>query len=193
MSVKSGPRVRVHRSTIDGPSAGTVIHGVCQENPIRFVPDRDDDPPDEFGSTGSESHRALGRMRYFSDRGGNNATADLGRVNMEVVVVIYLVVLVAVIAGTWKAFEKAGAPGWAAIIPIYNVYIMMKMAGKPGWWVLLCLIPIVNIVVLIIASLQIARNFAKSEGFGVGLALLSPIFWPILGFGDARWQVAPVQ
>ena len=112
---------------------------------------------------------------------------------MEVVVVIYLVVLVAVIAGTWKAFEKAGAPGWAAIIPIYNVYIMMKMAGKPGWWVLLCLIPIVNIVVLIIASLQIARNFAKSEGFGVGLALLSPIFWPILGFGDARWQVAPVQ
>ena len=112
---------------------------------------------------------------------------------MELFVIIYLAVVVAVIAGFWKAFEKAGGPGWAAIIPIYNLYIMTKMGEKPGWWVVLMFIPIVNLIVLILLCLQIARNFGKGDGFGVGMALLSFVFWPILGFGDARWQRAPIQ
>lgn len=106
--------------------------------------------------------------------------------------IIYLAIVVAVIAGFWKAFEKAGAPGWAAIIPIYNIYILTKMADRPGWWVILALIPLVNIVVLIIMSMTIATKFGKSEGFGWGLALLSFIFWPIVGFGDAQWGAEPV-
>ena len=112
---------------------------------------------------------------------------------MAVVVIIYLAILVAVIAGMRKAFAKTGAPGWGAIIPFYNIYLMTKMAEKPGWWVVLALIPFVNIVVLILLGIGIARGFGKSDGFGIGLGLLAFIFWPILGFGDSQWQKAPIQ
>ncbi len=111
---------------------------------------------------------------------------------MAIGVIIYLAIIVAVIAGVWKAFAKAGAPGWAAIVPIYNIYILTKMADKPAWWIVLAFIPIVNIVVLVLISIEIAKGFGKSDGFGIGLGLLGFIFWPILGFGDATWQKAPV-
>jgi hypothetical protein len=107
---------------------------------------------------------------------------------MGIIVIVYIALIVFVIAGFWKVFEKAGEPGWAAIIPIYNYYIMTKIGGKPGWWVILMLIPIVNIVILIMLCIEIAQRFGKSSGFGVGMALLSPIFWPILGFGDAQYK-----
>jgi hypothetical protein len=108
---------------------------------------------------------------------------------MEIVILlVYLAVLVFVIAGLWKTFTKAGQPGWACIIPIYNIYIMMKIAGRPGWWLLLMLIPIVSLVVGIIVCLDIAKSFGKGAGFGIGLALLGFIFFPILGFGSATYQ-----
>lgn len=91
------------------------------------------------------------------------------------------------IAGMWKVFTKAGQPGWAAIIPIYNIYIMTKIGGKPGWWTLLCLIPGINIIFSIWIHNMISKSFGKSEAFTVGLVLLGFIFWPILGFGDARY------
>jgi hypothetical protein len=108
-------------------------------------------------------------------------------------VVIWLVIVIAAIAGLWKTFEKAGHPGWAAIIPIYNIYILCKIAGRPGWWVILFFIPIVSIVIAIIVSLDVAKNFGKSALFGIGLALLGFIFYPILGFGDAQYIGAPQQ
>ena len=92
------------------------------------------------------------------------------------------------LAGTWKAFEKAGQPGWACLIPIYNVYIMLKIGGKPGWWLILFLIPFANIIVGIWATNMISKSFGKDEGFTIGLLLLGFIFWPILGFGDAKYQ-----
>jgi len=88
----------------------------------------------------------------------------------------------------WKVFTKAGQPGWAAIIPIYNIYIMTKIGGKPGYWTLLCLIPIVNIVFLIWLTNMISKSFGKDEGFTAGLLLLSIIFYPILAFGPAKYQ-----
>ena len=91
------------------------------------------------------------------------------------------------IAAMWKVFEKAGQPGWAAIIPIYNIYIMTKIGGKPGYWTLLCFIPIVNLVILIWLYNMISKSFGKDEGFTAGLVLLGIIFWPILGFGSARY------
>jgi hypothetical protein len=103
------------------------------------------------------------------------------------IVVILLIAIVA-IAGMWKTFEKAGQPGWAAIIPIYNIYIMTKIGGKPGWWTVLCLIPIVNYVFFIWLTNMISKSFGKDEGFTVGLVLLGFIFWPVLGFGDAKYQ-----
>lgn len=103
------------------------------------------------------------------------------------IVIFYLILLVVVIAGMWKAFEKAGQPGWACIIPIYNIYIMTKIGGKPGWWVLLCFIPVVNIVFIIWLYNMISKSFGKDEGFTVGLVLLGMVFWPILGFGSAKY------
>lgn len=102
--------------------------------------------------------------------------------------VIWLAIIVVVIAGFWKTFVKAGHPGWAAIVPIYNMYILCKIAGRPGWWVILCFIPFIGIVVAIILSLDVAKAFGKSVLFAVGLMLLSPIFYCILGFGSAQYQ-----
>jgi hypothetical protein len=102
-------------------------------------------------------------------------------------IIIVLAVAVFVIAGLWRAFEKAGQPGWAAIVPIYNLYVLTKIAGREWWWMLLCLIPIVSIIVMIILMIDVAHNFGKGTGFGLGLALLGFVFWPILGFGDAQY------
>ena len=92
--------------------------------------------------------------------------------------IIWLAVVVAIIAGVWKTFVKANQPGWASIIPFYNMYIMLVIAGKPGWWILLMFIPIVNLIVGIIASIAFAQKFGKGAGFGIGLALLGFIFFP---------------
>ncbi|MFQ5540432.1 MAG: DUF5684 domain-containing protein [Candidatus Binatia bacterium] len=101
--------------------------------------------------------------------------------------IIYLVIIVLVIAAVWKVFVKADQPGWAAIIPLYNIYIILKIAGRPGWWLLLFLIPLVNIIIIFIVYIDLAKSFGKSAGFGIGLVFLGIIFFPILGFGDAEY------
>lgn len=107
------------------------------------------------------------------------------------VAIIWLAVAVLIIAGLWKVFEKAGQPGWAAIIPIYNLYIVLQIVGKPWWWLLLLLIPFVNIVIFLIVYITLAQAFGKGIGFGLGLTFLAPIFIPILGFGSAQYQGTP--
>ena len=99
-----------------------------------------------------------------------------------------LVVSIFLIAAMWKVFSKAGQPGWAAIIPIYNLYVWCKAVGRPGWWILLMLIPFVNFIIAIILSIDMAKSFGKGAGFGVGIAFLGFIFVPILGFGSAQYQ-----
>jgi hypothetical protein len=115
------------------------------------------------------------------------AEAQSDAIGQIIVGVIYLVIAILGIAGLWKTLEKAGEPGWGAIVPIYNIYLMCKIAGRPGWWVILFLIPCVGIIIAIMVCLDIAKNFGKGSGFGIGLALLGFIFFPILGFGDARY------
>jgi hypothetical protein len=102
--------------------------------------------------------------------------------------IVYCAVIILMIASIWKVFSKAGQPGWAAIIPIYNLYVLCKVAGRPGWWVLLMLIPLVNLIILIIVCIDVAKAFGKGTGFGLGLAFLGFIFFPILGFGSAQYQ-----
>ncbi|MCD2201667.1 DUF5684 domain-containing protein [Halobacterium sp. KA-4] len=101
---------------------------------------------------------------------------------------IALVVLVAVVGGTWLTFSKAGEPGWAAIIPIYNVYVMIKIGGNEWWWLLLLFVPIVNIFVLAKISIDIAESFGCGLLFGIGLWLIPAIFFPVLGFGDYEYR-----
>jgi hypothetical protein len=102
--------------------------------------------------------------------------------------IVIIVIALVVIAGMWKAFEKAGEPGWGAIIPIFNIYLMLKIGGKPWWWLFLLLVPIVNFIVSIIMNIGISRNFGHGVGFGLGLTFLGFIFWPLLGFGDDQYQ-----
>lgn len=110
-----------------------------------------------------------------------------GAIGGMLVLVIQLAVIIAVLAGAWKMFQKAGKPGWAAIIPIYNIIVILEICGRPIWWILLMLIPCVNIVVAIIMWIDVAKSFGKSELFGIGLAFLGFIFIPILGFGSAQY------
>jgi hypothetical protein len=105
--------------------------------------------------------------------------------------VVWLAVVVLIVAGIWKVFVKAGEPGWAALVPIYNLVVLLKIAGKPLWWLVLLLIPFVNFIALILVGIGVAQNFGKGAGFGVGLGLLAPIFYPILGFGDAVYRRQP--
>ncbi len=104
--------------------------------------------------------------------------------------IIGLLIGLLLIVAMWKLFTKAGQPGWASIIPIYNLYIWCKIVGRPWWWILLMLIPFVNFIILIILCIDTAKSFGKGAGFGIGLALLGVIFWPILGFGGAQYQGA---
>jgi hypothetical protein len=105
-----------------------------------------------------------------------------------VLIVVYLAVIVLIIAGFWRVFTKAGEAGWKSIIPIWNLIVLLRIAGRPVWWIILLLIPLVNLIVYLIVMLDLAKNFGKGSGFGVGLWLLSVIFFPILGFGSATYQ-----
>jgi len=103
---------------------------------------------------------------------------------------IGLVIAIIYIAAMWKIFVKAGEPGWAAIIPIYNIIVLLKIVGRPLWWIILYIIPLVNFIAHIIVSIDLARKFGKGTGFGLGLAFLGIIFYPILAFGDSTYNAA---
>jgi hypothetical protein len=106
-------------------------------------------------------------------------------------------IMAAAIAGQWVTFSKAGHPGWACLIPIYNIYVMTQIARKPGWMAALLFIPLVNIWAVISIFHGISTNFGKSASFTVGLIFLSPIFFAILGFSDSKYitsgPVPPAQ
>ncbi len=103
-----------------------------------------------------------------------------------------LILIAIYVIANWKIFEKAGQPGWAAIIPIYNLIVMLDVQGRPKWWVIWYLIPFVNyvsaLVMFIIQCLDYAKRFGKNGGFVAGLILLNPIFLLILAFGSAQYQ-----
>lgn len=102
-------------------------------------------------------------------------------------IALSLILSVIGLIAMWRIFVKADQPGWAVLIPIYNVYVMFKIVWGSGWKFLLCLIPLVNIVIAIMHVFKLARAFGKGTGFGFGLLFLLPIFTLILAFGDAKY------
>ena len=102
--------------------------------------------------------------------------------------IVMLAIAVVFIAGLWKVFTKAGQPGWAALVPIYNFYVLTQIAGRPAWWIVLMLIPLVSIVVMALLAIDIAKAFGQSAVFGiVMLFLLLPIGYLVLGFGNYQY------
>jgi len=104
--------------------------------------------------------------------------------------IIYIIFLVLAIAGMWATFAKAGKPGWGAIIPIYNAYLLIKIAGRPGWWLILFFIPFLNFIMWIIVALDVAKNFGHGVGFGILLIFFPMIMYLVLGFGSSQYQLA---
>jgi hypothetical protein len=106
------------------------------------------------------------------------------------VLLFQLLLIVLQLAGMWAVFAKADRPGWAALVPIYNLYIMLRIGENAWWWLLVLIVPIVNIYALYKIHAGVARAFGRGIGFGLGLAFLGVVFFPILGFGDYRYRGA---
>ena len=126
---------------------------------------------------------------------GEGAAAAVGIMAVLAAMMVPILILMAIyIISMWKIFTKAGQPGWAAIVPIYNIIVQLNVQGRPTWWIIWYLVPFVNyvtgLVMFIITGLDLAKRFGKSGGFAAGLILLNPIFLLILAFGGAQYQGA---
>jgi hypothetical protein len=109
-------------------------------------------------------------------------------------IVYFVISIVPVAIGMWKVFTKSGQPGWAVLIPVYNLILLLRIAGLPWYWVftpLIVIIPILGWIVylawVVWVHHRISTRFGQSISFTIGLTLLAPIFWLILGFGNSKY------
>ncbi len=86
----------------------------------------------------------------------------------------------------WIIFKKCGQPGWASVIPVYNLVALCRCGGLSGWWTLGVFVPLLNLFAWFYIMLRLAQRFGKGAGFAVGLFLLGFIFLPILAFGKSQ-------
>jgi Family of unknown function (DUF5684) len=106
-------------------------------------------------------------------------------------ILLYVVVVYAILViPYWMIFTKAGREGWPALIPIYSTYILLKVIGRPGWWLILLIVPVVNVVIYIIMMNDLSKSFGHGVGFTLGLLFLSIIFVYILAFGSSTYRGA---
>ncbi len=109
-----------------------------------------------------------------------------GSGNVELFVTLALTAVI--FAGFWKTFDKAGEPGWAGLIPIYNLYVLIRISGNAWWWFVLFFIPVINFLATVKISIDVAGKFDRGILFGLGLTFISFVFYPLLGFGDYQYQ-----
>lgn len=107
---------------------------------------------------------------------------------------VFALVGLVVLVGMWKTFSKAGQPGWAAIIPVYNLVVLFRVAGQSGWLALTFLLNFIPVVgglawlgIVIWNHINVSKRFGHGVGFALGLVFLAPIFWLILGFGSSKY------
>jgi len=120
---------------------------------------------------------------YGSDAGFSAMVAAMFLACLRLIIIVYVITA----AGMWRTFEKAGKPGWAAIIPIYNTIVMLEIVGKPIWWIFLIIFPCTSLIFAIWTFNLLSKSFGQSEGFTIGLVILPYIFFPILGFGSYKY------
>lgn len=106
-------------------------------------------------------------------------------------ILIILACVVLTIIAQWKIFTKAGKEGWKSLIPIYNTYTLLQILNMEPLLCLLMLLPVSNFMLSIVMDVKLAKSFGKGTGFAIGLILLGPIFYMILGFGDAKYKQLP--
>ena len=126
-----------------------------------------------------------------NDAGDAAAGAAAGLIALFCNCVIPLALYAAWAAGLWKLFEKAGQPGWAGAVPIYNLFVATQLSGREILWFILLFSPCINIVAAVLIWMDFAKAYGKDAIWGLGLAFLGPIFAPILGFSDAKYQGPP--
>ena len=118
----------------------------------------------------------------------------------SVILLVGLALVVLQLVAMYMVFQKACKPGWAAIVPIYNTWVLAEVGGKPGWMGIVAAVigavpligPIVSLVLWIMIMLGVAETFGRGAGFGVGLAFLPFIFFPILAFTSSQQQFTTV-
>jgi hypothetical protein len=116
-------------------------------------------------------------------------TSDATGTVFGIAVLLFQLLLAGIqFAGMWAVFSKAGRAGWKAIIPIYNIYVMTQIGDLEWWWLLLLIVPVVNIYAVYKIHLGIAQSFGRGIGFGLGLAFFGLVFFPLLGFGDYQYR-----
>jgi hypothetical protein len=123
----------------------------------------------------------------YGSSSGDQAAALFGGAFLCAYYIVLLVIAAIYLASLWKIFVKAGKPGWAAIVPIYNIITLLEIVGRPVWWIVLYIIPFANIYVAIQIPVDLAKSFGKTTGYALGLIFLSPIFYPMLAFGSAQY------
>ena len=146
-------------------------------------------PAQETGGSppAGETAADQGASTDAADKAAAAVTVDAVGIVAVILIAVYVVVPLLIIISMWKIYTKAGQPGWASIVPIYNLVILCKITGKPMWWIIMCLIPFVNIIFVFLLILSLARSFGKDMGFGIGLIFLGIIFFPILAFGKSQY------
>ncbi len=101
--------------------------------------------------------------------------------------IVFFAMMILMVVSLWKIYVKAGRPGWASLIPVYNLVVLLEVVNKPTWWVILTFIPVVNVVIGIMVLYNLAKIFGKGAGFTLGLVILPFIFYPILAFGKSAY------
>ena len=132
-------------------------------------------------------------MNYYGDTAAYTTGQAAGLLGVLSGVFMFIWILgmalsIFFIVVNWKLFTKAGKPGWATLIPIYNIYIMCEIAEKEWWHILLLFVPIANIYATFVIYDGIAKKFGKDTGFTFGMIFLPLIFFPILAFGNAEYE-----
>jgi hypothetical protein len=117
----------------------------------------------------------------------NNSSFDLEGPVVILTILFSLVITAFYVYCAWRIFEKAGKPGWAALIPIFNTLVQLEIVQRPLWWILLMFIPGVNLVITVIIIFDLAKVFGKDNGFAFGLLFLAPVFVPILALGNSSY------
>ena len=136
--------------------------------------------PEAFTQTGADGSIQIEPLPIDAIPGGG------------LILALYIYFMIAfslfMIASLWILFTKADQPGWTCLIPIYNTIVLLQIAGKPWWWLILYVIPVVGFVISIIHMIALAEAFGKGVGYGIGLVFLGFIFLPLLAFGDAEYS-----